>query len=470
VGFSKEYFPHVSVKAVGARAIKLGVKPCKPKFTKDQRQALSEAVKKEVSQEQQQYILHNYQNQSRKQIAIHLNISLHLVQRILREYKIVVPAELTKKFHTENSARHLDKAVRASIAKWNDTEFAAKQSQLISDRSKKLWKSEKYRLKVRAGIRRMYANSDLLDQMGKHRYQTNASVRDILHADRPSKNSKLNDRVAAVLSGYGIEFEREYPIGFYRCDFKIGNILLEVNGEYWHSLPRHMKNDVTKTTMIANHYQEYQLKVLWESEFYSVNGIRRLFELLEYVPIEPEHINLKEITFDNIADHKIINKFLSSFHYLGPTKRTKYGYGLLYCGEPIAVATFGSCVRQNVPEEQPIELVRLCRHPRFSNANMLSFFLAKCCRELSKLKKYRHIVAYADERIHDGVVYRACTWRDCGLTAPDYEYRSTNNIPIHKKTLYNRAKAAGLTERQYVELYGYIKTKIGSKRKFVKQL
>jgi len=47
---------------------------------------------------------------------------------------------------------------------------------------------------------------------------------------------------------------------------------------------------------------------------------------------------------------------------------------------------------------------------------------------------------------------------------------SADNIPMHKKTLYNRARAARMTERAYATANGYHKTNIGRKRKFTLSL
>jgi hypothetical protein len=132
------------------------------------------------------------------------------------------------------------------------------------------------------------------------------------------------------------------------------------------------------------------------------------------------------------------------------------------------VAVFGQPVRQNIFPGKVLELVRLCRHPKFYNKNMMSFLLSRCEREL--VGKCNALVSFADLRFHIGTVYRAANWEDCGDTASDYQYMSSNNVPMHKKTLYNRAMRMGMCERDYAECNGYKKVNIGRKRKFVRRL
>jgi len=96
----------------------------------------------------------------------------------------------------------------------------------------------------------------------------------------------------------------------------------------------------------------------------------------------------------------------------------------------------------------------------------MSWFLSKCLREL-KNTDYEFAVSFADTQYHEGTIYKASNWIDYGLCQPDYQYISDVGVPMHKKTLYNRAMRAGMKEREYAESYGYKKVKTGRKLKFV---
>lgn len=61
----------------------------------------------------------------------------------------------------------------------------------------------------------------------------------------------LNQKCAKLLDELGVRYEREFyfpsPQRSYRYDFKIGSLILELNGTYWHCDPRKYKpNDLVK--------------------------------------------------------------------------------------------------------------------------------------------------------------------------------------------------------------------------------
>lgn len=68
-------------------------------------------------------------------------------------------------------------------------------------------------------------------------------------------NNGLNKRCEDILIKNNISYDKEYHISnskiksehFYSYDFKIGNILLELNGDYWHCNPiKYKENDLVK--------------------------------------------------------------------------------------------------------------------------------------------------------------------------------------------------------------------------------
>lgn len=457
-------------KPLGVRAKKLGIKPAKKVISDDHKKQISKSISKSLTEDQRQYIINNYKKCTRRQLADELKVSCYIIKKEMDLMGLMTPCDIINNAIISGSitgSKLGGECLRERLQ--NDTDFAEKWKNDVRNRSKHLWEDDVYRLKIRNSIRNAYINSDLRERLSlisKERYLNDPEVRAILSAPRPFKTSKLNDDVASVLDGHGITYEREYEINNYKFDFKINNILLEVNGEYWHKLPNNMRNDQAKATIIQLYHPEFQLRTIWEREFRSVRGKERLLEILGLSNRQPTIIELNDIKLDK-ADKSEANTFLSSFHYLGRTNRCKYAYGAYLYGELIAVAVFGSLVRQNITKSKAIELVRLCRHPHFYNRNLMSKFLSWSCKEIKKLKIYNTIVSYADTTIHEGTIYKACNWIDEGLCQPDYQYISDAGVPMHKKTLYNRAKAAKLTERMYAEVNGYSKIYAGRKRRFV---
>ena len=454
------------------RLRKLGVKFRQYTPTAEHRRKTSDGALKPISRECYEYVRNNLNKLTRWQISKDLGITIHLVNRIVSELGLNIDKAFMLdrwRQHGHNTVVHI---LKNHERLKNDIEFRKQWCERSSNNSKELWTDEKYRLKVRNGIRRAYEQTDYANKISKAsklQYQNNPSVRQAFLAPRPWKNSKLNDKVAAMLDGMGIKYEREVNIGFNLFDFKIENILLEVQS-YWHTTPGGIHNDHIKASMIANHYPEYKLKTIWDNDIRSVRGAQLLLETIEHKPIVPVEVNLDDLQFTDDIKYGVVEKFLSRFHYLGGTKRVRHVYGLTLHGEVIAIAVFGNPVRQNIPGGKVIELTRLCRHARFHNKNTLSYLLSRSIRKIRSLDLYDVVVSYADLRVHNGAVYRASNWIDVGDTQSDYEYMSSDNIPTHKKTLYNKAVAAGLTEAEYVQRYGFRKVDIGRKRKFMYKL
>ena len=475
VNFCKKHKIRCIPRTIGQRARKLGIRPAQYRPTEEHKTKTAIGLKVVFSIEQQDFVRSNLNKISRKQIAIYLKTSIPVLNRLITDLGLIIDSEAQRRFHKENSAKNCQKAAFCFWDKFrNNQDFANAIRTNLSKNGKRLWEDDLYRLKVSSGIRKTYNETDLkqrLSVISKKRFDEDPKIREILFADRSFKNSKLNDLVATKLEGFSIVYEREFEVMNYKFDFKIGNILLEVNGDYWHSLPENMRNDRAKRTFIERYYPQFHVCTIWESEIKSVRGNQRILEILGMQEIPSTEINLSDLLFVEGIDPIKVDKFLDSFHYLGSTNRKRHVFGLTYRDVILAVAIFGPPVRQNIgPKGKTIELIRLCRHPRYYNKNMLTFFLAKCESAINKIKRYNLMVSYADKRLHTGIIYRAANWTDVGDTAPDYNYMSNDNIPMHKKTLYNRAKAIGLTEREYAEQNGLHKIKIGCKRKFIKDL
>lgn len=473
VEFSDVYLPHVSTKAIGSRAKKLGIKPSNRKLSQEEKDKISFNFTKDVSEDNKLFIISNINKMSRKDIAKKINLSLYLVNKIIEDYDLKIDQEFQKRIHKEKSREHVHLATKASAEMWKDDIFRNKMSGKLSEKTKKLWKDEKYRSKVKNGICNAYQESDLRERLsiiGKERYNNNEFVRQALHADRPFKTSKLNDRVAQVLESHNIDFESEFPLTNYKFDFKIGNILLEVQGDYWHNLPFNIRNDRAKAEIVRKYYPDYNLRYIWESEFKSIRGIDRLLEILEYKKPEPTPININELSFEVYDDKKLAEKFLNSYHYLGWVKRSSKMFRFHFHNQTVMLATFGQPVRPNTAPGKVLELIRLCRNPYFYNKNMGSSFLSKCEKQIKQDGVFDNLVSFSDNRLHHGAIYAASNWECAGETQSDYQYISDSNVPMHKKTLYNRARSCGMKEREYAELNGFIKVYIGTKLKWIRKL
>lgn len=92
-----------------------------------------------------------------------------------------------------------------------------------------------------------------------------------LHTHRQSI-SKLSSRIQSIFDANGFrEYQMEFKLQFldelnrprYRYyDFKIGNTLLEVNGDFYHANPQIYQSD----SILRIHHQDIQARVIWEAD------------------------------------------------------------------------------------------------------------------------------------------------------------------------------------------------------------
>jgi len=81
-----------------------------------------------------------------------------------------------------------------------------------------------------------------------------------------SKPTSIEAKIASLLSEMKIPFWEQYPIGWYTCDIFLPahNVVIECDGDYWHSLPRSKARDQQKDKYLAK--LNYKLLRLPESK------------------------------------------------------------------------------------------------------------------------------------------------------------------------------------------------------------
>lgn len=361
------------------------------------------------------------------------------------------------------------KCKNAALDKWSDLEYITKHHnsvnseeyrKLHSNISSKLWKDDEYRAKISNAMRLLWGNDE-------YRAMIASSMQNI------DKVSDVQVILYSILDDLNIKYYREYKdrrddpecqIGPWLFDCVIPrngqpDLLIEVQGEYWHSRDDVMKRDKQKSSYIANNFPgQYELKYIWEHEFYNKNKIK---ELLKYwLGITTEHIidfDFKDINIRKSApkEYKLL---LSKYHYLPNAGRGGIAYGAYLKDELIAVCVFSPPPRHNLPYNKACEISRLCIHPYYQKKNFGSWFLSKCLKIIRKYNKYNIVLAYSDITFnHTGTIYKASNFKYDGDTNPDYWYVSKDGWVMHKKTLYNRAVKMKMKEKDYADKHGYKK-------------
>jgi len=296
------------------------------------------------------------------------------------------------------------------------------------------------------------------------------------------KVSVIQEALYSMLDDLQVAYYREYNdkeddvqcrIGPYSFDCVVPRdnrptLLIEVQGEYWHSLKRTIEKDVQKASYISNNFQgQYELKYIWEHEFSNKNhvltSIKHWLGLEQPILIDFDFADL-QIRKSPRSDYKLL---LSKYHYLANAGRGGISYGAYLGDKLIAVCIFSPPIRQNVDDSQNTrELSRFCINPSYQKKNFASWFISRCIKKLPK--QYSKVTAYSDTTFeHYGTIYLAANFKQVSTIKPDYWYSSPKEWIMHKRTLYGRAKAMAMTEKEYATKHSYKKVYGKEKLKFL---
>ncbi len=354
---------------------------------------------------------------------------------------------LLSEFYSSNPQLMSDR----SRAAWSSDDYRAMQSKISSDR----WLDRDYRDKVVNGIKEKWKDDDFRSKMA------------VVRSSMP-RISSLQTTLYKYLDDLGVEYYKESSdtvFGFYSFDCLVRhnnkNLLIECQGEYWHSLENVIKNDKSKFTYISKYFPEYEIMYIWEREFSANNRI--IDRIKNKLGIEHKFIDFDFSTIEvKQISHSESSEFIESYHYLMSAKSGTI-FGAYLDGILTAVMVISNPIRQNVKFKNYHEISRLCIHPDYHKKNYASWFISKCLKLFKK-----PVFAYSDSTVgHTGTVYKASNFRFSHTVEPDYWYVDEMGYIMHKKTLYNKAKKMSLKEFDYASKYGYVKKYGGHKSCYV---
>jgi len=385
-----------------------------------------------------------------------------------------------------------DENVRKQISesnnqRWTNPEYRQKMSVI----SQRVHADPDYKKKIsvanarrwtdpifRSKMEKLWHDKQFLDRMSQIRLQM-------------PKTSRQQEILYSLLTDLNIKHYRdtnkECRIGFYSLDCLIPpqehcthkkSIIIEVNGDYWHNLPKIIKRDKSKATYLGTYFPQYDLKYLWEHEF---NNKDRIIQLLKYW-LGLDKPTIKQFNFENVTERIIDSKtaelLISKYHYAGRIGRSGVNLGYYLGDILIAVIIYVPPVRQEVAVKQKLnykqilELSRLVIHPEYQAKNLASYLIAKSIRYIRNTKpEIMKLVSFADTtHNHLGIIYKACNWTKDGEVTPDYWYSDNLGYVCHKKTLWNHAKKMQMTESEYCRRFNYIKVWGNKKHRFIYDL
>jgi hypothetical protein len=327
---------------------------------------------------------------------------------------------------------------------WNRPGYREKMSKIAKEHFIDLWKDDVFR-----------------DKMATIRAST-VSI------------SKPQKWLYSLLEDLNIEYIHEYKVGpwTFDCYLPKYNRLIEVQGDYWHSLPKAIRSDKAKATYI-NKYTKFKMLYFYEYEFYGKDVINtRLKYELDINKSNVTHFDFNDVTA-KLVNASDINEFMYKYHYIGPINHT-INIGFYINDILIACASYGSisrnetAIRLGYKSDEVKELKRFCIHPNYQKKNFASWCIAKSIKWIRNNKKWKCLVAFADSTIgHVGTIYKASNWLYDGNTTESYYYINNGGWVMHKKTLYNRAIKHSMTENVYANTYKFTKMKTSEKYRYI---
>lgn len=381
---------------------------------------------------------------------------------------------------------------------WRNDNYRQKQSLIRSktqsDRSKQIWKNNrniiisgmiKYANTNEAKERqskitkKMWSNPLIAQKISnsmRERWQDENYRTKIAKAGQP-RFSQIHKTFCAILTDLGIKFQNEFVLGPWSFDVMIPrenqkNLLIEINGDWVHSLPQKINSDKQKFTYYERYLSNtYDLKYIWEHEFYVSSRIKNLIQYWIGITETIKEFNFSDTIIKAISAQEAEN-LLNKYHYLSKLGRAGYYYGGHIDNNLSSVAVFapvGRIESLNGILKPALELTRFCIHPFYQQKNYASYLISRFLKILHKdHSELRSIIAFSDTTFnHFGTIYKATNWKFLNTVKPDYWYADQNGWVMHKKTLWNRATNLKMTESEYAMKYNFSKVFGNEKQKFL---
>lgn len=249
---------------------------------------------------------------------------------------------------------------------------------------------------------------------------------DFLSNHRRKKDTYPNKIFASLLDRNNIQYQQEFCIELKSYDFKIGDILIEINPTITHNIEfipfgdyKGLSEDYhrKKTELAMNH--GFRCIHVWDWD-----DINKVIDLLKKRPrIYARNCEVKEIKSE------ICKEFLSEHHLQGNVN-SSIRIGLYYNNSLVSLMTFGS-PRYN--KNFDIELLRYCSiYQVVGGAEKLFKYF------LNTYSNIESVVSYCDESKFTGDIYSRLGFNKIGLSFNKHWYNSKTKKHITDNLLRQR--------------------------------
>lgn len=221
--------------------------------------------------------------------------------------------------------------------------------------------------------------------------------------------SKINLAFSEMLSQHNIEHEMESPIDRFSYDFKIENILVEIDPTITHNIELSIFPDSTPIA-VSYHLEKTNAAISHGYRCIHVfdwDNWDNILHLLQ--PCSEIYARKCKVT---VIDQKTANMFTSKYHINGRCNGQKINYGLWYNDELVEVMTFGK-PRYNA--QYDYELLRLCSKTGLKVVGGASKLFKHFLDDIAPSS----VISYCDLSKFTGAVYTNIGMKLINTTAPN---------------------------------------------------
>lgn len=249
------------------------------------------------------------------------------------------------------------------------------------------------------------------------------------HNSRNS-NSKPNQIFAVLLDAHNIKFEKEFQIGKFTYDFKVDDVLIEVNPAATHNINWNPfggklinKNyHLNKTTEAIKH--GFRCIHIWDWD-----NVEKIISLLS-----PKQVIYARKCEIHEVNTKLANQFLNTHHIQGSCRGQKIIFGLYFMGQLVELMSFG---KPRYDKKYEWELLRLC-----AAGNVVVIGGAsKLLKHFIKIYNPHNIISYCDNSKFVGTTYKKIGFDLQGISQPSCHWY---NIKTNQHILNSMLLALGV--------------------------
>ena len=347
----------------------------------------------------QKYIIENL---TRKECANYFNVGEGIIIKRLSEYGIKRDVEATKinrkkaifekyGYETPFGNKEIREKSKITMQTRYGVEYTAQSKDLQNKMKKTMFEKYGKNNYVETAEFHNKSRKTCLKKYGiEHPCQTPQCIKAL---EESMGHSKPEMKFANLLDSYGIKYQQEAPLRGFKYDFKIDNLLFEINPSETHNVnfglfgnkPKNKKYHFIKHS-VAKDFGMHCVHIFdWDDP----EKIIKLF-LLPKERIYARQCELKGVAVEEAR------LFLEENHLQGYAK-DKIRLGLYYKNKLVEIMTFD---KPRYNKNYDWELVRLC-----SNANVVGG-AEKILKYFIDTYKPKNIVSYCDLSKFDGKVYK----------------------------------------------------------------